>query len=140
MSIFNEKTAILIRKWPNFSHLLLIEQFIDLLGLALNFEKFIDLPGLDLKFWRNCLLNNFREIRIRNLKISGSKIFVKFWWPVLIENWTGFHRFKRSCYLPCLTNNSRFLMNADVFKNFRLKNLKFWKIFGKFGNFRGGLN
>ena len=103
MSIFNEKTAIFIQKWPIMNQLLLIEQFFDLSGLNLNF-------GI------NCLLKNFREIRIRNLEISGSQIFVKFWWPVLIEKGTGFHRFKRSCYLPCLTNNSRFLMNADVFK------------------------
>ena len=84
MSIFNEKTAIFIRKWPIMNQLLLIEKFSG---------------DSNSKFW-----------------ISGSKIFVKFWWPVLIEKGTGFHRFKRSCYLPCLTNNSRFLMNADVFK------------------------
>ena len=66
----------------------------------------------------------FRENWNRN---SDSKIFVKFSWPVLIENWTGLHRFKRSCYLPCLTNNSRFLMNADVVKFPASKIWNFWK-------------
>ena len=140
MSILNEK-QLFNSKMTHFQTLIANWTIFRSTGTSLKcWRFFLDLPWLALNFCRNCLLNNFREIRIRNLEISGSKIFVKFWWPVLIENWTGLHRFKRSCYLPCLTNNSRFLMNADVVEISGSKIWNFGKFFGKFGNFRGGLN